>query len=90
MDIGLSDDPYESFKIFQGRILKEYDKMVDEFGLTVIEATKPLLEQQEIVRKIVQPHLDNVLIADTSGWRDVLSTEGLHGRYLKVMNPEQS
>lgn len=90
MDIGLSDDPYESFKIFQGRILKEYDKMVDEFSLTVIDASKPLLEQQETVRKIVQPHLGNVLRADISGWRDVLSTEGLHGRYLKVMSPEQS
>ncbi len=90
LDIGLSDDPYESFKIFQGRILEEYSKMVDEFDLTVIDASKPLLEQQEIVRQIVQPHLNNVLRADTSGWRAVLSTEGLHGRYLKVMNPEQS
>lgn len=90
LDIGLSDDPYESFKMFQGRILEEYSKMVDEFDLTVIDASKPLLEQQEIVRQIVRPHLNNVLRADTSGWRAVLSTEGLHGRYLKVMNPEQS
>jgi len=84
MDLGLSDDPYESFRIFQGRILEEYDKMVDEFDLTVIDATRPLLEQQDDVRAIVEPHLTNVLRSDTSSWREVLAQEGLQGRYLKA------
>ena len=87
LDLGLADDPYESFKIFQSRILGEYDKMVDEFGLTVVDARQPLLEQQEQVRKIVEPHLSNILRADISSWRDVLAHEGLHGRYLKEMFP---
>lgn len=90
LDINLSDDPYESFKLFQSIILEEYDKMVDEFGLTVIDASLPLLEQQELVRSIVSPHLDNVLTSERSGWREVLAAEGLHGRYLKEMFPEQS
>ena len=30
MDLGLSEDPEESFGIFQGRILDEYEKMVPE------------------------------------------------------------
>jgi dTMP kinase len=90
LDIHLSDDPYESFKLFQSIILQEYDKMVDEFGLTVIDASLPLLEQQELVRSIVSPHLDNVLTSELSGWREVLAAEGLHGRYLKEMFPEQS
>ena len=34
-----SDDPQESFTTFQGKILEEYDRMVDEFGLTTIDAT---------------------------------------------------
>jgi dTMP kinase len=89
LDVGFSEDPNESFKIFQTQILKEYDKMVDEFGLTVIDATKPLLEQQDEVREIVKPHLSNVLRTDQSAWRDVLSEEGLHGRYLENMFPEQ-
>ncbi|GAB4481035.1 MAG: dTMP kinase [Anaerolineae bacterium] len=87
LDLGLSEDPYESFKLFQTRILKEYDRLVDEFGLTVIDATRPLLEQQEEVRHIVEPHLSNVLRADSSGWREVLAKEGLHGRYLQEMFP---
>jgi dTMP kinase len=89
LDIGLDEDPYESFKLFQGRILGEYDRMVDEFGLTVIDATKPLLEQQEEVRDIVAPHLDNVLSAEHSAWREALTEEGLHGRYLESLRSEQ-
>jgi dTMP kinase len=89
LDIGLSEDPNESFQLFQGIILKEYDKMVDEFGLTVIDATAPLLEQQDDVRKIVAPHLTNVLTAERSGWREVLAEESLLGRYLSV-TPESN
>ncbi len=89
LDLGLSEDPYESFKLFQTRILEEYDRLVGEFGLTVIDATRPLLEQQEEVRRIVEPHLSNVLRADSSGWREVLAKEGLHGRYLQEMFPTE-
>jgi dTMP kinase len=85
LDVGLSDEPYESYKLFQARILEEYDKMVDEFGLTVIDATLPLLEQQEQVREIVEPHLGEALQAEHSGWREVLAAESLQGRYLEEM-----
>jgi dTMP kinase len=58
MDMEWSDDPEESFTVFQGRILEEYDRMVDEFGLTVIDATKSIEKQQKIVRSIVTRHLN--------------------------------
>ena len=35
-----ADDEEESFKIFQGKILDEYDHMVNEFGLTVIDCDR--------------------------------------------------
>jgi dTMP kinase len=54
MDLGLSDNINESFKLFQGKILNEYDKMVDEFGLTVIDGTKPVKDQQRKVRSIIK------------------------------------
>ncbi len=60
MDLGLTDDINESFQLFQGRILNEYDKMVDEFGLTMIDGTLPVKEQQKRVRAIVKRIL--------SGW----------------------
>ena len=82
LDVGLSDDPYESYTLFQGRILEEYKKMTDEFELTVIDATLPLLEQHEQVREIVGLHLGEALRAESSGWRKVLAAESLQGRYL--------
>ena len=51
MDLGLSDDIEESFKLFQGHIIEEYEKMVDEFGLVVIDATRSIEEQQAEVRQ---------------------------------------
>jgi dTMP kinase len=59
MDLGLSDDPEESFRLFRGRILEQYEKMVGEFGLTVIDATLPIETQQFEVRKIVEAQLEN-------------------------------
>ncbi|HYE31463.1 MAG TPA: thymidylate kinase [Methylomirabilota bacterium] len=53
MDLGLSEDPNESFKIFQGRLLKEYEAMAKEFGFQVMDANKRIEEQQTLVRKLV-------------------------------------
>jgi dTMP kinase len=58
MDMEWSDDAEESFTVFQGKILQEYDRMVDEFGLTVIDATKSIEKQQKIVRSIITRHLN--------------------------------
>jgi dTMP kinase len=59
MDLGLSDEAEESFRIFQGRVLAEYERMIGEFGLTVIDATLPIETQQSQVREIAQAHLDS-------------------------------
>lgn len=57
MDLNLSTDPSRSFKMFQKRIVTEYEKMVDEFGLTVIDAMQSITEQQMRLRDIVRPFL---------------------------------
>ena len=53
MDLNLSQDPVESFSRFQSKILEEYDRVVEEHKLTVIDATAEIGEQQEIVREVV-------------------------------------
>ena len=58
LDLGLTDDAEDSFRMFQGRILEEYEKMIPEFGLTVIDATLPVEAQQVKVRQIVQAQLE--------------------------------
>jgi dTMP kinase len=61
MDMGWADDDEESFKIFQGKILDEYDRMRSEFGLTVIDATQPIHTQQRQMREIVGRYLKDKL-----------------------------
>jgi dTMP kinase len=60
MDLGMSDDIEESFEVFQGLIRDRYEEMVSEFGLTVIDATRPIEEQQNEVRAIVERELRDV------------------------------
>jgi dTMP kinase len=57
MDMGLSQDVNESFRIFQSRILTEYDKIVDEYGLTVMDATQDIETQQSAMRQVVETAL---------------------------------
>lgn len=57
MDLNLAPTPEESFKIFQSKISQEYGKMVKEFGLTVMDATKDIDVQQKQMRKIVSKEL---------------------------------
>jgi dTMP kinase len=61
MDLGLSPDITESFRIFQGRVLDQYLKMADEYGFTVMDATLSVHEQQKRVRAAIQQRIDLAL-----------------------------
>lgn len=54
MDLGLSADPVESFRMFQGRVLQIYDDLAEEFDFKVIDATTAIPEQQKKCREIVK------------------------------------
>lgn len=83
MDLALSEDPYESFRLFQGRIREQYELMVPEFDLTVIDATLPITEQQRQVRKIVGNMLDSCLTRPSTPYGRLLTEHGLSGHYLR-------
>ncbi len=53
MDLKLSRDVEESFRVFQGRILTEYESMAEEMGFHVIDATRSIEDQQRQMRSIV-------------------------------------
>ena len=53
MDLRLSTDPYESFRIFQGRILEQYLAMSTEFNFLMIDANQRVEVQQTMVRELV-------------------------------------
>ncbi len=67
MDMGWSNDLVDSFRIFQGKVLGEYDRLVDEFGLSVVDATASITDQQRIFRKLISQHLD---IAESTEYTD--------------------
>jgi dTMP kinase len=54
MDLNLSNDPYESYRIFQQRIIDEYDIMAEDEGFAVIDGTSAIEEQQAKVRDLVK------------------------------------
>ena len=58
MDMNLSSDPYESFRIFQGRIFEQYLAMSTEFRFTIMDANQRIEEQQGLVRKLVSARID--------------------------------
>jgi dTMP kinase len=70
MDQNLSVDVEESFRLFQGRIIEEYDKMVREYGLVVIDASRSIEEQQAQMRTIVVNALDGARKTRIRRWLD--------------------
>lgn len=54
------EDTEESFRVFQGAVIDEYDAMVDEFGLVVIDASQSIEDQQAQMRDVVIRALDDV------------------------------
>jgi dTMP kinase len=70
MDRSLSDDVEESFRLFQGTVIREYDRMIDEFGLVVIDATGSIEEQQAQMRTIVAKTLTGARKTKVRRWVD--------------------
>lgn len=58
MDLGLSADPYESFRIFQGRIFEQYLAMSTEFKFTIMDANCRIEEQQGMMRQLLTARID--------------------------------
>lgn len=58
MDLGLSGDPYDSFRLFQERIYREYLSMKDECGFVTIDGSIAIEEQQKLLRDMVNNTFD--------------------------------
>ena len=58
LDMGWSTDPYESFRIFQGKVFEEYEGMREKFDFTVIDASEEIHVQQAKVRQLISERID--------------------------------
>jgi len=66
MDMGWSANPIESFRLFQGKVLDEYDRLVEEFGLNVVSAVGSITEQQRVVRDLVARHIHTTHVVESA------------------------
>ncbi len=60
-DIGLSTDFYESFKLYQRRIINEYAKMSNEFGFITINGNHSINTVQDKIRQNIEPLLEKII-----------------------------
>jgi dTMP kinase len=60
MDLGWSTSPVESFRLFQGKVLEEYDRIVEEYGMNVVDAEGSITDQQRVVRNLIATHVESV------------------------------
>lgn len=63
MDLGLSSDPIESFRLFQERVLDEYDRLATEYDFKVVDGTRSIDAQQRQVRDYVRRLYDGAAAA---------------------------
>jgi dTMP kinase len=58
MDLRLSPDPLESFRLFQARLHEQYLWMSTEFGFRMVDATRTIETQQQFVRRLVDEFIE--------------------------------
>ncbi len=60
-DIGLSTDFYESFRIYQSKILEEYDQMKEKHNFITIDGTQPI----DIIQEKMREEIRKILVSGT-------------------------
>lgn len=66
MDLNLSKDLYDSFRIFQSRIIEQYEDMSKREDFCIMDATAQIQEQQKVMREKVRKLLPKKLKKKTS------------------------
>ena len=58
MDHNTGLDPYDSFMKYQGRVIREYDRMAEEYNFVTIDATRTVEEIQVDLREAIAKEID--------------------------------
>ncbi len=80
MDLNLSNDPFESYRVFQAKIIDQYESMAEHEDFTVIDATQDIEQQQMIVRQKVLKVLPKSLASRITAPPSVAPTPSSVGR----------
>ncbi len=54
MDLKLSNDPFESYVLFQTKVVKEYKKMLNEFDIVKLDAKDSIHKKQVAIRNMLK------------------------------------
>ncbi len=57
MDHNPDLDPYDSFQTYQGKVVREFDRLATEYGFTVVDADRRVEEIQMDLRAAISPVL---------------------------------
>jgi dTMP kinase len=57
MDIRCADNLYDSFCIYQAKLIEQFDQMADEFAFTMIDANRPVQAVFEDLRRTIRATL---------------------------------
>lgn len=63
MDMNLSNDPYESYRIFQSRIIEQYNSLALSEDFTIVDGTMEIEEAQRTLRSQVTKLLPTLNIS---------------------------
>lgn len=63
MHLKLGSDIFDSFRRYQARILREYERMTDEFGFVTVDAQQPVDAIQQELRTTIGRYLAGEVIA---------------------------
>ncbi len=58
MDLNLSPDITESFRMFQGRVRDEYERLATEFAFEALDATRDVHTTQKKVRELIGKRIE--------------------------------
>jgi dTMP kinase len=67
MDLKVGDDIYDSFRAYQGKLLREYNALADEFAFRVLDARRPIVQIQDELRRQIGEFLAGTFPASISG-----------------------
>jgi dTMP kinase len=54
MDIRCADNPYDSFCVYQSKLIEQFDRMADEFGFLTIDATRSVNAVNDDLRRNIR------------------------------------
>ena len=65
MDLNLSNDPYESYRIFQSRVIDQYESLSISENFTIMDGTMEIEESQRLLRSKVMKLLSSDISRNT-------------------------